>query len=899
MPTSPGLTTFLFTDIESSTRLWDEHPKEAGLALARHDQLLEELVQKHGGNLVRPRGEGDSRFAVFRHAPSAVAAACAIQCAFVTEWWPTPEPVRVRMALHTGSADLRNGDYYGSDVNRCARLRAVAHAGQILLSQRTAESVRDVLPNRVTLQGLGQHRLKDLAVPERIYQLRHPSLPAEFPPLKSLSSLLNNLPVQSTSFVGREPDLIAVQRLLKTTRLLTLTGTGGSGKTRLALHAAANVLDDFDDGVWLVELGPLGNGAHVTQAVASVLDIREDMVRPLLKSLLETLRPKQALLILDNCEHLIAACATLADQLLRGCPHLRLLATSREALGISGETAWRVPALSLPEDNRMRTLDAVHQSGAGSLFLDRAAAAQPDLVLNEQDVPAIVEICRRLDGIPLALELAAARVRVLSVEQIAARLDRRFHLLTGGNRAALPRQQTLAATVDWSYELLRPEERTLFERLSVFAGGWTLDAAETVGAGAGIRAEFVLHLLTELVNKSLVVVEQSLVIAEARGTRIRYRLPETMRDYALAQLQENGHEPPIRLRHADYFLAQAERVAKVRDPGEGDRRNELEADYENFRSALRWCIEVRDVDRALRLGAALWRFWRTRGYLSEGRQRLLEVRKLADDAPATPARTLGKGALSVGLGALAAWQGDFAYARSMLEDALDIFRRSGDQANTALALAQLGNVLLQRHENPALARALHEECLSIRRQLGDQWEIASSLNDLGVVSFEEGDYERAQVLHEESLAMKRQLGDQWMIAVSLLNLGAVAQRRSDTASARALLGESLAIFRQLRDSRMAAQSLAQLGNVTMIEGDTKFAQARLEESLGLTREVGDQHGTAAVLNLLGVLALHGQDYSGARRVLEECVAICRQSGDRHTLERALRNLADLPLAGSR
>jgi class 3 adenylate cyclase len=378
MPELPtGTLTFLFTDIEGSTRLWEHHPIEARAALARHDQLIELLVADHHGHVVRPRGEGDSRFAVFEVAADAVAAACAIQREFIAEVWPTPRPLRVRMAVHTGLAHLREGDYYGSDVNRCARLRAVAYGGQTLLSGSTAAQASASLPDGVILRGLGQHRLKDLGQPERVYQLVHPELQAEFPPLKSLSSLLNNLPMQVTSFVGRERELTEVGDLVHRTRLLNLVGAGGAGKTRLALHVAANLLDDFDDGVWFVELAPLADEPLVAQALASALSVREEPGRLLLESVLDEPRPRQAFIVLDNCEHLIRASARLVDTILRTCPHVRILTTSREALGVVGETTWRVPSLSLPDEHtRAPHAEILQRSEAVRLFQERAAAVQ-------------------------------------------------------------------------------------------------------------------------------------------------------------------------------------------------------------------------------------------------------------------------------------------------------------------------------------------------------------------------------------------------------------------------------------------------------------------------------------------------------------------------------------------
>jgi predicted ATPase/class 3 adenylate cyclase len=558
MPELPTATvTFLFTDVEGSTRLWEEHPTAMREALARHDALIEAGVEQHGGVVVRPRGEGDSRFAVFARATDAVAAAVAIQQALHGEVWPLPTPLRVRMALHTGEADLRDGDYYGSVVNRCARLRATAHGGQTLLSQVTAALVGDSVSSGVGLRDLGEHRLADLQRPERVFQIVAAGLPAEFPPLRSLESVPHNLPLQLTSFVGREREMAEVAHLLGQTRLLTLTGVGGTGKTRLALQVAADQLAEYPQGVWLVELAPLADQALVPQTVAAVLGVREDGRRPLLATLTDVLRPKHLLIVLDNCEHLIDACAQLTDALLRACPKVQVLATSREALGIAGETSWRVPSLALSETDGQPAVEALRQVEAVRLFVERAVAAQSRFALTPVTAPLVVQVCRRLDGIPLALEMAAVRLRGLSVEQLADRLDQRFRLLTGGSRTALPRQQTLQATVDWSYSLLTPEEQALFARVSVFARGFTLEAAEAVCAGGVIAAADVLDLLVRLVEKSLVVADDG----EAVSTR--YRLLETLRQYGRERLVASEEAATVHGNHAAYFLALAEQAERA------------------------------------------------------------------------------------------------------------------------------------------------------------------------------------------------------------------------------------------------------------------------------------------------------------------------------------------------
>ena len=519
-----GTVTFLFTDIQGSTSLWESDPDAVRPALARHDQIVRQAITQHSGYVFKT--VGDAFCAAFPTAPEALQAAHMAQLALTDETWQTETALRVRMALHMGNAEERDGDYFGPPLNRVARLMAAGHGGQTLLSAATQELTRDALPSSASLLDLGPHRLKDLGRPETVFQLLHPSLPAEFPPLSSLDnpSLPNNLPQQVTSFIGREAQVAQVKALLTKTRLLTLTGAGGSGKSRLSLQVAADPLDGEGDGVWLVELAGLSDPALVPQAVTGVLGVQEAAGKTVQQALVDWLKPKRLLLILDNCEHLVAACATLAADLLRNCPNIHILASSREPLAVAGEQTYRVPSLSLPDPKQAQTVEGLSQYEAVRLFIERAQAVQPSFSVTDASASAVAQVCFHLDGIPLAIELAAARVRSLSAEEINARLDNRFRLLTGGLRVALPRQQTLRALIDWSYDLLTETEKSLLRRLSVFAGGWTLEAAEVVCAGEPVEDFEVLDLLTALVDKSLVV-------AEPAGDGTRYRLLETIRQY--------------------------------------------------------------------------------------------------------------------------------------------------------------------------------------------------------------------------------------------------------------------------------------------------------------------------------------------------------------------------------
>ncbi len=529
-----GTITLLFTDVEGSTRLWEAEPEAMARALRRHDELLRAAIEQAGGFVFKT--VGDAFCAAFATPRAALDAAAAAQRGLAAEPWPTGRPIRVRMSLHTGVCEERDNDYFGPAVNRAARLEAVAHGGQVLISGATAELLSDTLPGGVALRDLGLHRLKDLGRPERVYQLEAEFLAADFPPLASLDNpeLPNNLPGQLSAFIGREREVPEVRRLVESSRLVTLTGAGGCGKTRLALQAAAELLGEARDGVWFVDLAPLTEAGQIPDAVAAALGLTDPGGQPLLESLTESLREQEALILLDNCEHLIDDAAKLCGQLVRDCPRLRVLATSREPLGLDGEHVYRVPSLSLAPAE-VEAVDEVAASDAVRLFVDRAQAHYSGFVLDEQAAPLVASVCRRLDGIPLALELAAARLSSMSIQQVSQRLDQRFRLLTGGSRNAMPRQQTLQAAVDWSFSLLSQSEREVLRRLSVFAGGFELEAAEVVCAAGSVDAFDAADLLGSLVDKSLVVADRTL-------ESVRYRTLETIRQYAAQELLRSGGE---------------------------------------------------------------------------------------------------------------------------------------------------------------------------------------------------------------------------------------------------------------------------------------------------------------------------------------------------------------------
>ena len=769
-----GTVTFLFTDIEGSTKLWESSPEAMRPALERHDLVLRQAIAAHNGYVFKT--VGDAFCAAFATAPEGLTGALAAQLALAAEPWETETPLLVRMALHTGTAQERDGDYFGPPLNRVARLMAAGHGGQTLLSGVTQELIRDQMPALATLLELGTHRLKDLARPEAVFQLRHPSLPADFPPLKSLDNpaLPNNLPQQVTSFIGRETQVAQVKALLAKTRLLTLTGAGGSGKTRLSLQVTADLLDGEGDGVWLVELAALADPALVPQAVADVLGVKEQAGKTIQASLVEWLRPKRLLLILDNCEHLVAACASLAADLLRSCLDVHILASSREPLNVPGEQIYRVPSLSLPDPKQAQTVESLSQYEAVRLFIERAQAVQPSFAVTNANAPAVAQVCFRLDGIPFAIELAAARVRSLSVEEINTRLDQRFRLLTGGSRVALPRQQTLRALIDWSYDLLTAPEKSLLRRLSVFTGGWTLAAAEGVCCGEDIEEWEVVDLLTGLVDKSLVVYE------EGDGGAGRSRLLETVRQYAEDRLGESGAAEAVRDAHQSWCLALAQQAAPhLSGPKQAVWLTRLEWEHDNLRSGLaRGESSPTGAERALQLAGALGRFWLVRGHLAEGRGRLTAALVEAGAEVRTSARAY---ALTES-GSLARGQGDLGTARALYEEAVVIWREIGDEHGLAATLNGLGLVASDQGDYAA-ARAYYDKCLNYFRENGDTKGATTILINLGVVASRLGDYAAARAHYEECLSLLRGLGNLRALAQTRGNFGILLYRQGDFAGA--------------------------------------------------------------------------------------------------------------------
>lgn len=883
-----GTVTFLFTDIEGSTKLWEQYPEAMKTALARHDQILRQSIEGNRGHIIKTTGDGVH--AAFGTALDGVCAALNAQQAFQAAKWNeiNPHQVKIRIGLHTGEAEARAGDYYGPTLNRAARLMSIGHGGQTLLSTITADLVRDQLPSGSAVRDLGEHRLKDLVRSEHVFQLTHADLPVDFPPLKSLDAYPNNLPIQLTSFIGRERELAEAKKRLASARLLTLIGPGGTGKTRLSLQLGAELLPTFADGVWLVELAPLADPSLIIQTIASALGLREQLGMSLNELLIDFLRAKNLLLIIDNCEHLVEACAQLADQLLHACANVKIVASSREALGISGETVYRVPSLSLPNPDQV-TREALTQSESAQLLIERATAANPKFALSDKNAPLVAQICRRLDGIPLALELAAARITVFSVEQIASRLDDRFRLLTGGSRTALPRQQTLRALIDWSYDLLSEDERALMRRLSVFAGGWTFDAADAI-----CPKHDVMNLLTQLVNKSLAIFDDE-------GAEPRYRMLETVRQYARDKLLEMDESEEARNAHLEFFLKLTELAGpEVQRLQDLEWITRLETEHDNLRAALEWGLE-KNIEAALRMIWNLYPLWTLRGLEAEGREWAIVVLAKADSLPKLDGeggrnQMILKGYALEALANVMYSQGDNPHAIKISEQGAKVARQLGDQRLLALTLSwQLSGKLFVGDTTDT--EIIMEECLSAARGADDKFALGLALTMAGQRTIlTKGESADGHKLIEEGVAALRDSGNRWGYTMSLLTLAMMAKFKGDYVEARLRFAACDPLFREMRDMHRVNMIRSELAHIERYEGHYQEAKAMYQESIVEWNRIGHRAAIAHQLECFASIAKveeQGQRAArlfGAAEALREKIDIPMTAMEHVEYEREIADL---------
>jgi predicted ATPase/class 3 adenylate cyclase len=852
-----GTVTFLFTDIEGSTRLLQELGDEWADVLQDQRRLMRTAIGENGG--IELGTEGDSFFVVFASAADATQAVVSAQLALAAHSWLGEKTVRVRMGLHTGDARLVAGDYVGLDVHRAARVAASGHGGQVVISGSVHALVEKTLPAGVSIRDLGEHRLKDLPRPEHLYQLDIEGLPTEFPALKTLDVRKNNLPLQLTTFLGRSAELAELKTLLASGRMLTLVGTGGIGKTRLAIELATEVLEEFAH-VWLAELASVSDPGLVTQTLMTAIDVREQAGRSPTDALIDYFGSKSALVVLDNCEHLVEPCALLAESLLQACPKVKVIATSREELGVAGETRWRVPSLPVPDPERLPALEQVAESAAVALFVDRARAASPSFQLTKDNAPLVVQVCQRLDGIPLAIELAARRLSLLSLPQMIARLNDRFRLLTGGRRTALPRQQTLRAAIDWSHELLAEPERTLLRRVSVFAGGFSVELAEEICAWAPLDPADVLDLLSTLVSKSLVA-------AEEVETGSRYRLLETIREYAAERARAVGEDGELQNRHRARFHALAEEADReLHGPAQLQWFDLIDIEIANFRAAFDGCLANQDAQAALRIATGLGLYWRARGHFTEGRGWLERALAPKEAAPATlRAKALAWASY------LAIYQGAYTQAQIHGEESLNLYNAAKDGWGVGFALQTLGAVALNQDDYPSATR-LEEESVRYLRETGDTDGLGLSYLFLGVVALRRGEYAVAMGLLEQALLNFREVGDMRRVSIALRIMGEVELCQGHYTPATSLLDESLGLVREAKDSVDLGLTVYLLGQAARAAEDYPRAKVLFEESLALAREFNDTLSVGLALSELATVARQVGDMDAAIALLEDSLA---------------------------
>ena len=815
-----GTVTFFFSDIEESTRLIQQLGARYPEVLLAHHTIQREALGANGGHELRT--EGDSFFIVFASALDACAGAAAVQKGLQAHAWPDGGQLRVRIGLHTGEAALVGNEYLGLDVHRAARVAGAAHGGQVVVSETTRALVDHDLPAGLMLKDLGVHRLKDLARPERLFQLTISGLAADFPMLRTLESTPNNLPTQLTSFIGRDDQVREAKQLLARSRLLTLTGPGGTGKTRLSLQIAAEVLDQFSDGVYFVPLSAVHDPDLVPSAIAQALAISTTGSRRPIDALLDHLREKRTLLVLDNFEQLLKA-APIATQLLEGSPGLRVLVSSRAVLRVYGEQEFPVPPLGLPDLKVLPGLAALSQFESVRLFIERAVAAKPDFKATNENAQAIAGICERVDGLPLAIELAAARIKLFSPQALLSRLEKSLSALGSGTRDAPARQQTLRGAILWSYDLLDEGGRRLLARCSVFARGGSLEQMESVCGPAE-------DVGTEVVEGLDQLADQSLLRRLPDFDEPRFLMLQTIREFAGERLEENGEAAAIRNRHVEAFIV----LAQLAEPNLfGQQRREwldrLEIDHDNFRAALDWCLEIGDARQAMRLVGSFWRFWQMRGHIHEGRARLAQVLSMPTSDEFPQERTLALEAA----GGLAYWQADMGVAQGFYDQCLELTRRLGDKRAIANAIYNDAFPMTVARRTIPRARELLQEALALFRELGDDGRVARTLWGLGNAYYFEKDYPAARPVLEEAQAISRRMDDRFNLAWSTHTLGLVADNTGDIAGAKRHFLEALQLFVEAQDVSGITLQLDNLSVIARKQGDplraTRLAAAAVAQ----------------------------------------------------------------------
>ncbi len=852
-----GIVTFLFTDIEGSTRLAQEFHDKLSEVLERHHSILNNAVKSNNGFVFKMIG--DAFCCAFHNADDAIKASVDAQKRLNSEIW-NEAVIKVRMGIHCGNAEWSGTDYMGYiTLARTQRVMSAAYGGQIIISNDAFEIKRDIVSEEISFRDLGNRRLKDLIQPMNLFQVISADIPADFPPLKTLDARPNNLRVQLTSFIGREKEMKEIKKLLSDTRLLTLLGPGGTGKTRLSLQVSADLIDEFANGVYISELATISDPAFILQNVIDSLQVKEEPGRSLYETLTDYLREKEMLIILDNCEHLINECSDLAEKLLQNCPGIKIIATSREALNCSGEQTYRLPSLTVPDKSIVNTPEQLTQFESVRLFIERALSVNHNFRVNNANAPALAGICSRLDGIPLAIELAAARTKVLSVEKIYERLDNRFNFLTGGSRTALPRQQTLKALIDWSYDLLSEKEKKLWSRLSVFKDGWTLESAEVICSDELLTEGEILDLLSQLVEKSIIIYNE---------VKERYSILETIKQYGEEKLKESDETEKFYLKHLDHFT-ELTSMSKFKLSGKTNLEylDKMETEHNNFISAIEWSVHNGKKEKGSLIASELGHFWITRGHYLTG---LKLLQSLLNDVSGINKNTISK-LLNVA-GNLNIVQGKYEKAMAYYERGLSLSREIQNKNEIAISLIGIGNTEAETG-NFEKAQSYFEESLKVSRDCNFYSGITFSLNNLGNVALIQGNFKLAEKYTKESLEMNRKSQNKHDIAFSLDTMGNIMTEKGNLELAQEYLEESLKITREIGDKSGIAYSLMNLSGISNRNGNQEQALSYLEESLRLRIELDDKTGIAYSLFSIGSIFFEQKKYEQAREYYKESLII--------------------------
>jgi len=882
-----GTVTLLFTDIEGSTHLLQQVGDRYTDVLTEYRQLQRAIFREYHGYEVDT--QGDAFFTVFARTRDAVAAAVATQHTFARHSWGEGITIRVRIGIHTGEPELAAEGYVGIDVHLAARLMSAGHGGQVLLSQTTRDLLIHTLPDHVALRDLGEHRLKDLPYPQHLFQLVIANLPCDFPKLRTLDASTNTLPVYPSPLIGRKNELARILHLMRQqeVRLLTLTGIGGVGKTRLGVLAAAELSGEYADGVFFVSLAPIRDSALVLPTIAQALGVRDETKQSLLERLKEEVRQKQILLFLDNFEQVIAAAPYVADMLI-ACPKLRVLITSRETLHLQIEHELRVPPLPQPDVALGADLATLSQNEAVELFVKRAQEVRPDFRLTAANAQAIAEICARLDGLPLAIELAAARSTLLSPQALLARLGNRLNVLTSGTQDIPERQQTLRNTLEWSYRLLSTQQQQFFRMLSVFVGGATLEAIEAISATLQMSEGGALDATASLLDKSLLQ-------AVGQEEETRFFMLETIREYGVQALSNGEEAEKVRQTHAEYYLSLAEQAYHELDGvQESEWLKRLEREQDNVRAALSWLLEprrttkgARYAEMALRLSTVLWPFWGLRGNYSEARSFLEQAIAVSEGAGASiRAKALYYAAR------IAHTQGNNERAELLGKESLSLYQELHDATGSALALHHLADIAWTRGDLET-ARVQGEEALEIFRTMNDSADVAFMQLHLGTLAIDQGDYTKGSRLLEENLKICRELHDKSGSAEALMNVARAHLLVGDLTQVRPLLEESYAFYHETGDKESIAYCFCQFGLLALSQDDLSEARSKMEAAVDLFKEMGQQHGTATSLSFLAKVATRQGRLKEAQKLYEESLTVARASENRLSVVISLEGLASV------